>query len=97
MTGGSETEVVFLKRGQKVKSLINALNPLILQRAYQSFLPIKAAKFDDIKQLLRFVHLPEIVTFYNALKADSAVQKTILKTNMNKICLHVSSLFRFVC
>lgn len=44
MTGGCDTEVVFLKRGQKLKSLLNALNPLLLRRAYQSYLPIKAAK-----------------------------------------------------
>lgn len=74
MTGGCEMDVVFMKRGQKIKSLINALNPLSLRKAYQSFLPIKAAKFTDVKELLRYVHLPEIVCFYNALRADSAVQ-----------------------
>lgn len=67
MTGGCDTDIMFLKRGQKVKSLIAALNPLLLRRAYPSFLPIKAAKLVDVKQLLQFVFLPESVTFYSVL------------------------------
>ena len=70
MTGGCDTEITFLKRGQKVKSLVSALNPLLLRRAYQSFLPIKAAKLADVNQLLQFVFLPESVTFYSGLTSD---------------------------
>ena len=70
MTGACDTDVTFLKKGQKIKFLVNALNPLVLRRAYQSFLPIKAVKLADIKQLLNYVHLPEHATFYSLLKAD---------------------------
>ena len=70
MTGTCDTDVTFLKKGQKIKFLVNALNPLVLRRAYQSFLPIKAAKLADFKQLLHYVHLPEHATFYSVLKAD---------------------------
>ena len=48
MTGACDTNVTFLKKGHKIKSLVNAINPLVLRRAYQSFLPIKAAKLADV-------------------------------------------------
>ena len=38
-----------------------------LLRAYHSYLPIKKAQLDDIKQLLQHVFLPEEVTFYTKL------------------------------
>ena len=73
MTGACDTDVTFFKKGQTIKFLVNTLNPLFLQRAYQSFLPIKAAKLADVKQLLHYVHLPEHATFYSVLKADTDV------------------------
>ena len=36
--------------------------------AFNGFLPIKKAKFNDIMSLLSHVHLPESVTFYTSLK-----------------------------
>ena len=71
MIGACDTDITFLKNGQKIKFLVNALNPLVLRRAYQSFLPIKAATQADVKQLLQYVHLPEHATYYSALKADT--------------------------
>ena len=53
-----------------MKSLVNAINPLTLRSAYQTFLPIKAAKLADVNQLLRFVHLAENVSFYSVLRSD---------------------------
>ena len=64
MMGKCDVDVAVLKRGQKLRSLINAINPLVLRRAYQTFLPIKAAKLVDVKQLLGYVHLPEQASFY---------------------------------
>ena len=73
MTGACDTDVIFLKEGQKIKFLVNALNPLVLRRAYQSFLIIKAAKLADVKQLLHYLHLPEHATFYSVLIANTDV------------------------
>ena len=95
MTGGCETEVVFLKRGQKVQSLINALNPLIFQRAYQSFLPIKLPNLMILSNYCGLYTCPKKLHFTMRYKRILPFKKTILKTNINKLCLHVSSLFRF--
>ena len=70
MTGGCGTTLMYLKRGQKVKSLIHALSPLLLRTAYHSFLPVKRAKLRDVQQLLKFVHLPVHATFYSVLTCD---------------------------
>ena len=73
MTGECSTPIATLKRGKKVKSIIDLLNPSMLPDAYLTFLPIKKAKLLDVKHLLQYVFLPYYVTFYEALKnAESA-------------------------
>ena len=79
MTRACDTDVTFFKKGQKIKFLVNALNPLVVRRAYQSFLPIKAAKLADVKQLLHYAHLPEHATFYSVLKANTDVVENELE------------------
>ena len=73
MTGECSTPTATLKRGKKVKSIIDLLNPSMSPDAYLTFLPIKKAKFLDVKHLLQYVFLSDHVTFYAALKhAESA-------------------------
>ena len=73
MTGECSTPIATLKRGKKVKSIIDLLNSSTLPDAYLTFLPIKKAKLLDVKHLLQYVFLPDHVTFYAALKdAESA-------------------------
>ena len=73
MTSECSTPIATLKRGKKVKSIIDLLNPSILSATYFTFLPIKKVKLLDVKHLLQYVFLPDHVTFFAALKdAESA-------------------------
>jgi hypothetical protein len=66
MTGPLTFTLNLLKRGKSLNTLKSAIQDCPL--AFNGFLPIKKAKFDDIMSLLSHVHLPESVTFYTSLK-----------------------------
>ena len=68
MTGEGSTPIATIKRGKKIKSVIDLLNPSLLPDAYLTFLPIKNAKFLDVKHLLQYIFVPDHVTFYAALR-----------------------------
>ena len=67
MTAQCSDIVTMLKRGKKLTSL-QAIN---LIDAYADFLPIKKAKYSDVKDLLTHINLPNDVTFYDHLKSDA--------------------------
>ena len=66
MTGPLTSTLNLLKRGKSMSTLKSAIIDCPL--AFNGFLPIKKAKFNDIMSLLSHVHLPESVTFYTSLK-----------------------------
>ena len=65
MTGPLTTTLSILKRGKSLNTLRSAIEDCPL--AYNGFLAIKKAKFNDIMSLLSYVHLSESVTFYTSL------------------------------
>lgn len=64
MTVDCSEPISILKRGQKLQ----ALKQLRLTQAYVDFLPIKTAKYQDIRALLEHVSLPPQATFYDNLR-----------------------------
>ena len=67
MTGDCRENVNILKRGVKLASLKVARREV--QHAYRDFLPIKSAKLHDVQALLKHIHIPDSVTFYQHLTA----------------------------
>lgn len=68
MNGDAAIPLKFLKRGVKLNSLINAIKNAA--PAFDTFLPIKKAKYDDVMSLLECVNLPENVTFFDSIRGD---------------------------
>ena len=69
MTGDCLTPFTLLKRGKKVSSIVALTQHAQIPYAYLDFLPIKAAKLKDVKDLLRHVTLSSDVVFYSNLRS----------------------------
>jgi hypothetical protein len=68
-----------------------------LNNAYESYLPIKKSKFNDVKNLLRYVLIPENVKFYDSLyfcDSDLIVSKSKSKIDL---ALENKSNFHCIC
>ena len=77
MTGECGTPIAILKRGKKIKSIIDMIGAgSVLRNAYTTFLSIKRAKLLDVKHLLDYVFLPDHVTFYATLRDSETTQES---------------------
>ena len=72
MNGPLINEMSILKRGRSFPSLARAIESA--PAAYTGFLPVKQAKFNDIKDLLQHAFLDSSVTFYSSVKGSEQVE-----------------------
>jgi hypothetical protein len=79
----------------KSNSILENFNFNNLNNAYNSYLPLKKAKFEDVKKLLKYVLIPENCKFYSTLFSFNSNTK-ISKTK-SKIELSLKNEIVFYC
>jgi hypothetical protein len=79
----------------KSDSILENFNFNNLNNAYNSYLPLKKAKFEDVKKLLKYVLSPENCKFYSTLFSFDS--NTKVSQTKNKIELSLENEIVFHC